>query len=622
MRLLLRLLPLVLLLAGCATAPTGPSTGTTGPADIAEEAAPAYSALAGGDYPRAAALFQALAAKSTPPRRQEYQLGAAEAFIHAEHLPEAGQALTEITPQGIALRDAFRLQLLQARLSLKRRDGEAALAALAKPVAAVTEPGLRSEYHLLRGIAYGQVSNPLEAAREYTLREPYLADPATQLANQRALFDALSQVSEPMLLGLQTAPPPDVFSGWMELARLGKSRESAANLEALLGNWRFKFPDHPVREEILKTLRERAQELTAAPAQVALLLPFSGNLRDAANAVRDGVIAAHYASKESAAVRLRVYDIGEDPRGAIDAYDRAVREGAQVVIGPLRKEEVEALARHGDLGVPVLALNNLDSDWAPAGFYQFGLPPEEEARQVADRAWMDGHTHAAMITPTGPWGTRIAQAFRDRWTELGGTLATSVNYEPQDNDYALQLRTLLNLDSSDRRLSQVEHLLGRNLEFLPRRRQDVDFIFLAAFPRQARLLRPQINFHHANDLPVYATSHVFSGTISPEEDRDMDGTVFGDMPWVLEGLQPAALKRHQGQMARLVALGADAYNVLRYLRLLENYPTERYEGGTGMLQLDDRRRVHRQLAWARFDAGRPRLLELESASPATPVPQN
>jgi outer membrane PBP1 activator LpoA protein len=297
-----------------------------------------------------------------------------------------------------------------------------------------------------------------------------------------------------------------------------------------------------------------------------------------------------------------------------------VRDGAQFVIGPLRKEEVEALAQRGNLTAPVLALNTIDSNWLPAGLYQFGLAPEEEARQVAERAWLDGHTRAAMITPNGPWGTRIAQAFRDRWTELGGQVVTSAGYESQENDYAAPLRAMFALDASDRRHNQVENVLGRSLEFTPRRRQDVDFIFLAAFPRQARLLRPQIKFHHATDLPVYATSHVFTGTMAPEEDRDMDGAVFGDMPWVLEGLQPAALKRHEGQMARLVALGVDAYNLLRYLRLLENYPAERYEGGTGELQLDDKRRVQRQLAWARFISGRPRPLELEAVLPRAAAP--
>ena len=70
------------------------------------------------------------------------------------------------------------------------------------------------------------------------------------------------------------------------------------------------------------------------------------------------------------------------------------------------------------------------------------------------------------------------------------------------------------------------------LEFEPRRRQDIDIVFMAAFPAGARQLMPQLAFHHGADLPVHATSHVWSGVPDPANDRDLDGVVFGDMPWL------------------------------------------------------------------------------------------
>jgi outer membrane PBP1 activator LpoA protein len=614
MRLLFRLLPLVLLLAACATPPRGPITAPTAPYVTEGEAAPAYSALAGGDYARSAALFRELAAQAKPPKLQEYQLGEAEALLLNEQLPEAAEILGKVRSQGMDPRDLSRLPLLQARLALKKRDAEGALAVLSRG-AEPSEPALIAEYHYLRAQAFAQMGNPVESAREFTLREPFLSDPGTITANQRSIYEALSQASDSTLQSVQLPPPPDLFGGWVELARIAKSMQAGAELENQLALWRQKYPSHPAQDEIFATLREHAARVTEVPSRVALLLPLTGNLHDAANAVRDGVLAAHYASARNTHVVLRTYDTSADPKGALDAYEQATREGAQFVIGPLRKEDVEAIARRGSLPVPVLALNSLDAGWAPSGLYQFGLAPEDEARQVAERAWADGHTRAALITPTGTWGSRIAQAFHDRWLELGGTVAVTANYEPQENDYAVPLRTMLNIDGSDRRLQQVEHLLGHSLEFQPRRRQDIDFIFVAAFPRQARLLRPQIKFHHADDLTVYATSHAFTGMIAPDEDRDMDGTVIGDMPWVLEGLQPPELKSHEGSMARLVALGVDAYNLLRHIRLLEGSAAERYDGATGVLQMDGQQRIHRQLVWARFDAGRPRLLQLETVRP-------
>lgn len=618
MRTLLRCLPLLLFLAGCATTPPPAPTPAPPPRakeqpDESPEAARAYQR---GDYVTAAILYARAAARRQPPLRQEYQLNAAEALVRAEKLNQAAQLLARVNTAGMAPRDHTRLQLLQARIALKQRDADQALAILAGPRAPAVDPALQAEFHLLRAYAYGQTANHIEAAREYVAREPLLSDPKLLLGNQQGIWDALNNLSEAMLLAMQSAPPPDTLSGWMELARIAKSRHTATELEGLLARWRVSYPAHPVRDEILATVRARAEQITELPSRLALLLPLSGSFKDAAAAVRDGVMAAHYASATRAGVRIRAYDTGPDPAGVVAAYEQAVREGAQFVIGPLRKEEVELLGGRGDLPVPVLALNNLDATPASRNLYQFGLSPEDEARQVADRVWLDGHTRAAIVAPEGAWGTRIAEAFAERWRQHRGVVVESVHYNPQENDFSTPLRSLLDLDESDRRHLQLEHLLGRSLEFVPRRRKDIDFIFLAAFPRPARLLRPQLTFHHAGDLPVYSTSHLFTGTVAAEQDRDMDGTLFGDMPWVLEGLQPPSLKRHDGQLRRLVALGLDAYNLLPYLQLLDNYPDQHYAGGTGILFLDEGRRIQRQLAWARFTNGRPRPLEL-----VAPVPE-
>ncbi|MGE0081945.1 MAG: penicillin-binding protein activator [Thiohalomonadaceae bacterium] len=602
MRLLLRLAPLLLLLAGCATPPTAPERPGVSP-----DAAAAYRALDAGDYTRAASLFDRLAAQAQPPLRQDYQLSAVEALLQADLVPQAAQLLARITLPGMNLRGHMRLQLAEARIALKRRDAEGALAILAGPRAPTTEPALMADYHQLRGLAYQQLGNHLEAAREWVMREVFLARPDDVLANQRAIWDSLSQLSEPVLRNLQTAPP-DVLSGWMDLARMGKSLQTAAQLEAQLARWHDLFPNHPANETLLTELLARSRETVAPPTRIALLLPFAGDFGEAAAAVRDGVLAAHFANADRAAMSIRSYDTGTSAEQAMAAYQQAVAEGAEFVIGPLTKEGVDAVASQWTLPVPTMALN-VGEYAGRDNFFQFGLAPEDEAEQVAERAWVDGMTRAAVIAPAGNWGERIAEAFRARWLALGGEVVAEATYQPADNDFSAPLRNLLATAASDQRHRQLSGILGRRLEFTPRRRQDVDFVFLAGFPRQARLLKPQLNFHHAADLPVYGTSHLYSGTVAPSLDRDMDGVVFGDMPWVLDGQQPAALARHDGQLRRLVALGADAYKVLPYLQLLKRYPEERFEGGTGVLRVDENNRVRRGIVWARFNAGRPRPLE-------------
>lgn len=249
------------------------------------------------------------------------------------------------------------------------------------------------------------------------------------------------------------------------------------------------------------------------------------------------------------------------------------------------------------------------------------MSPEEEARQVAERTWLDGHVNAAVLTPTGPWGDRVHKAFSERWEELGGRVVEQQSYNSSKNDFSAPIRKLLNIDDSKRRYRKMSRLLRTKLKYSTYRRQDIDFIFIAGYPRQARQIRPQLKFFHASRVPVYATSHIFTGNLNPERDRDMDGIRFGDMPWVLsettshrglrneiESLISKAGNKHQ----RLYAMGVDAFNIIAALNTLKSYPYERYQGETGSLSLDEKQRVKRQLSWVYFRSGRPILLEQAS----------
>ena len=137
-------------------------------------------------------------------------------------------------------------------------------------------------------------------------------------------------------------------------------------------------------------------------------------------------------------------------------------------------------------------------------------------------------------------------------------------------------------------------------------------------PRQARTLRPLLQFFYASELPVYATSHAYSGNPSPVADQDLEGLLFADMPWVLLDNTPQQILRGTlagqspasfAQYKRLYALGVDAYHLLAQLDRLRGSPEEHFEGDTGSLTLDAANRIHRHLVWARFVNGAPQPLE-------------
>ena len=190
----------------------------------------------------------------------------------------------------------------------------------------------------------------------------------------------------------------------------------------------------------------------------------------------------------------------------------------------------------------------------------------------------------------------------------------------------MPLRRLLNIDESENRARTLRATLQTDLKFEPRRRQDADFVFMAAFPRQARQIPPQLKFFYAGDLPIYATSHIYDGRPDPAKDRDLDGVNFTDMPWLL-GEQTTPLRQaveaawpSAGGLRRLQALGADAYQLIPYLTLLRGSSYEEFAGATGRLTVGNDNRVRRTPLWARFSKGAPVPLAQASAPVPMPVP--
>lgn len=611
-RTLLRLLPLLLALAGCTTIPD------TGPKPPPDERTRALDALNSGDYQTAARLFSSLAAGAKNPNiRREYDLYTADALIRGGFAKQGTAILDGLDEAAMSPRQRMHYQLLRASVALEQ-DPASALKILDKPKANAGEGDLFTRYHHIRARAYARLGDYFQAAKELVLREMYLSDTAAIESNQLAIWQALSTLSDDALARARLSPPPDALTGWVELLNIAKDfGQTPEQMQLKLQNWRYKYPGHPVRNSFLDDLVTRSS-VVSRPGKIALLLPISGRFGKAAEAVRDGVLAAYYASPDRARTELRIYDVGPDPSGVLAAYQRAIDEGAQFVIGPLEKPAVQQLAQQSALPVPTLALNYAETP-RNSSLYQFTLSPEDEASQVAEKAWQAGHTRAAVLVPEGALGERLRQAFEERWAQLGGRIVAQTVYSPRENDFSAPLKAMLNLDQSEDRHRRLSTVLKQKLGFVPHRRQDVDFIFLAAYPRQARAIRPQLAFHHAGDVPLYATSHVFTGKIDARSDRDMEGIIFGDMPWILDAPTPQQAVRHQAMSLltqhrnqlerRLVAMGVDAYNLVQRLNVLDQYPYERLQGETGNLRVDAENRVRRQMLWARFVKGVPHLLE-------------
>jgi len=605
-RLLLLFLWLALL-AGCGETPERPSV----PTGVAAEAARAANLAAAGQHLAAADLYRQLAAQTqTPQQRADFLLAAAEASRAGGDWDGTRSTLEQLAQMGLGGRQELERRMLQAEVLLQERRPGDALATLGPPPAPGTPVDLQIRYHQDVAAAYRLMGNLLETANALQAVDALQTDPQQRLETQTEILRTLALLNELVLSNLQP-PPPDIGGGWMQLALLVKKYGSDPDeLAPLLAEWRQRFPQHPALPALLDNYQQYLQRQLQHVARIGVLLPQSGTYAEVAAAIRDGIVISRFQLAPERRPALKFYD-ATDPAGIWPLYNQAVADGAELVIGPLQKEAVAQLVRAGELPVPVLALNQVDAGGAPpANLYMYSLSPEDEARQAAERAWTDGSRRPVILAPQGNWGDRLVDAFEARWRSLGGSIAGTGRYDESSHDHSDTIMQLLHIDQSIARYRQLQSWLGRNLEFEPRRRADVDAVFMAARPVQAQGMRPQLQFHRAGDLPVYATSASWQGTLTANQVEDMKGIMLADIPWLLSNSTGDSydratiagyLPRSGSAYARLYAMGMDALRLVPHLRRLQSSRYESLDGSTGNLYMDETNQIHRQLVWVLLD---------------------
>lgn len=471
---------------------------------------------------------------------------------------------------------------------------------------AATEPLLQLRISNLARHVATLGGDDLRAAHLAIRQLEFTSDPLPRAGLLREGWRALLRLSESERQSALESAEGD-WRGWLELAGLERPDRSGAAMGEQLQDWLQRHPEHPAATMLpggLGFLRVAHD----SPSQVTLLLPLTGELSSAANAIRDGYLAQHYLARgdQAGTPHIRIIDTS-DFADATSAYRQAVADGAELVIGPLNRDAVNELAALTDRPVPVLALNRstVTAEQSGAAFLQLSLAPEDEMRQLAERAWGKGARRALVIRPAGERGARLTEALTQGWQQLGGTLADAMVYSSAEG-WSEELKSALHLQASEQRAREMRAMLGTRIEHTPRRRQDVDAIFLLAdSAAEARSLRPLLAFHYAGALPVYAPSSVYTGQ-PDNRDRDLDGVQLIELPWLLGANPRARVALTAGStgsdgLPRLNALGADAWLLQSRLAQLQAGPDTLLRGNTGLLTLDEQLRVLREALPARFD---------------------
>ncbi len=542
--------------------------------------------------------------------QQEAPLDRVERLLREGRIFAAEEALAYVPVESLNARERHRFRLLRAELSLEANTPLSALRDLPDPNS-TADRALAARTESLRARILESMGDIAGAVSALVTRESLLDSPTAIAENRDRIWALLMEHRLEAQAQAGFSGAGRVAQGWFELALIGRGAVPGEK-SALLSSWRARYPNHPADIQRAQQALQRQIESSFVQAElggdIAILLPETGRFSDIAASVRDGFIAAWQARPEPRP-RLRFYDSGEDHAAIGAVVDAALADGARLIVGPLRKEHVNALSRFGRLPVPVIALNKLAAEVVPPrNLLQYGLAPEDEARAAMRRAAREGHGHMVALLTRADWSERIARTLHET-AEVEGGAILETRYVEDDNGFTEPVRMALNIDASQARYDALVRALGTRPEFEARPRGDAESLFFIAREQAARQIAPRFAYFGAGDLPIYTTALAWDGATPVHE--ELRGLRLCDMPWMMQ--QPdaewaplrAQLAETEGarfqRFPRLFALGHDA--LLLALRVQQGWASgEAFPGATGFLQLRPDGHIERELGCATLTA--------------------
>ncbi|HCX87177.1 MAG TPA: hypothetical protein DG761_04065 [Gammaproteobacteria bacterium] len=546
-------------------------------------------------------------------------LAAAKRFLQVGHYEQAEIILARTQARNAESWVNDQHKLLSAALTLAGENPSAAWRLLADTEDAELDNGqrlLRYDLQFRTLFAQEKHHEALALIRNLSLED---STPEHIDALLQSAFDRLSRLSTDQL-DLLRLNPDIVYedAGWIDLARLyGRTGWNLEGLRQELDGWLAEYPAHRATT-IARRLRPETCSL-AEPSTVALLLPMTSSFSKAASAFHDGYLSLYETDNPSARPIIELYDFGEDLEAVGNIYRQAVAAGSDLVIGPLGRDAVFKLVAESKLLVPTLLLGSDDSRSRPNALI-LDLSRRVEAQSLVTHARSRGLQHALILYSLSKVHKAAADTAATAWQERGGIIAGRAGLNPQVSDYSAILSRLLGLTQSQQRAEALQSILADQVPVTapPRIRQDLDVIFLFTDQATARLLKPQIDFHHAGRLPVYSQNTIFSGKADVVNDLDLEGVLFSDMPWLVRQTgrferapadSIAATDYQHSAIGRLFALGMDAYRLTCHISKRQDQPDWQYAGASGLLSISGDGQIKRLPDWATFNKGSPQMFE-------------
>ncbi|ELY4544516.1 penicillin-binding protein activator [Cronobacter sakazakii] len=325
------------------------------------------------------------------------------------------------------------------------------------------------------------------------------------------------------------------------------------------------------------------------------------------------------AAPANPAAEIKVYDTSSQSITQILA--QAQQDGASLVVGPLLKESVDGVLKSGT-PLNVLALNQPETVQNRPNVCYFALSPEDEAADAAAHIWQEGKRAPLLLVPYSALGDRVTKAFADRWTQLGGGTVLQQKFGSV-NELKMNINggTGIALTGSPVAASlpqqQPVTIGGLSIPAPPTDAQitagtsgNVDAVYILATPSEIALIKPMIAMRAGSHsgATLYASSRSAQGGSGPDFRLEMEGLEFSDIP-MLTGSNPALMQQalaavnNDYSLARLYAMGVDAWSLANHFSQMRQVPGFQLSGNTGALSATQDCVINRKLTWLKYQQG-------------------
>ena len=509
--------------------------------------------------------------------RTNYQLLAVRALLNENKIAQAASLLSSLTD----LDDSQKLDasLLKATLLAAQRDNTAAVNLLNTIDLNSLSSSQKVRYYDVLARAAENRHDTVGAINAHVQMDRFISDMQRRQQNNDTIWSLLRQLNKNTLNSLIIDPNDAVLKGWIDLAKVYNDHLSQPDqMRFAIQNWKNTYANHPAAYLLPTDLRGVVNFSDLNVQQIALLLPLSGNGEVIGKIIQQGFNDA----RGNSTIVVKAYDT-MGTTAIPDLINQVKQEGAQAIVGPLLKDNVEALLNSNAIqGLSILTLNTAPSMRPIQGVCYYGLSPEDEAQSAAVKMWNDGETNPLVFAPQNDLGQRSASAFNAKWQTLAGTDANTYYYTLVDDVLANLKNAAMN---------------GK-----------VNAVYIVADSQQLQEIKTALDNSDAHNIAIYATSRSNSANNGPDYRLTMNGVKFSDIPFLSDlnsSSYQQALKLANGDysLLRLYAMGADAWMLINKFAEMRQIPGYTINGLTGVLSAGDGCNIERAMTWMEYDNG-------------------